>query len=108
MPEIPANAKKPADHKAKDDGPKDIVATVAGREWTVPAGALDDFELLDDLNALEQREDGTRLPSILRRLLGDQWRPAMDAIRDKETGRVSVEAGGEFVSTLLGALNPNS
>jgi hypothetical protein len=85
-----------------------VSAEVRGKTWVVPADALDDFELLDDLNALEQRADATRLPSVLRRLLGDQWRDAMDVLRDKDTGRVSVEAGAEFVMELMGALNPNS
>lgn len=108
MSTVPAGAKKPADHKPKKVEGEDIVATIAGKDWTVPADALDDFELLDDLNALEQRDDGTRLPSILRRLLGEQWREAMDSIRDEASGRVSIEAGGEFVKELMEALNPNS
>ena len=111
MPEIPDNAKSPSDRKPKKDKdaePTTVTATVAGKEWTVPVEALDDFELLDDFNELETRQDITRLPSILKRLLGDQWREAMDAIRDEKSGRVSIEAGGEFVTDLMGQINPNS
>ena len=105
---IPAGVKVPQDRKPKDEPkPETLTAAVKGREWSVPSDALDDFELLDDLNALEQRGDVTRLPSVLRRLLGEQWRDAMDVMRDETTGRVSVEAGSEFVMELMGALNPN-
>lgn len=106
---VPDGVKQPTDRKPKDEPkPETLTAHVRGRDWTVPADALDDFELLDDLNALEQRGDVTRLPSVLRRLLGDQWRDAMEALRDESTGRVTVEAGSEFVMALMGALNPNS
>ena len=112
MPEIPANAKKPADKKPKAEKveePTSVTATVAGKDWVVPLSALDDFELLDDFNVLESDGDPTRLPAILKRLLGDeQWRDALNAIRDKETGRVTIEAGGDFVTSLMGAINPNS
>ena len=106
---LPDGAKIPQDHKAKaTPAPETVSATVRGVEWTVPADALDDFELLDDLNALDQKNDVTRMPSVLRRLLGDQWREAMELLRDKDSGRVSVESGAEFVFELMGALNPNS
>lgn len=106
---VPDGAKVPQDHKGKaGSGPDTITATVRGVDFTVPRDALDDFELLDDLNALDQRGDATRLPSILRRLLGDQWRAAMDLLRDERTGRISIESGGQFVSELMEELNPNS
>ena len=106
---IPEGAKAPQDRKPKAESkPETLTGHVRGRDWTVLTEALDDFELLDDLNALEQKGDATRLPAVLRRLLGEQWRDAMDAMRNTETGRVSVEAGSEFVMDLMGALNPNS
>lgn len=104
---VPPNVKQPQDHKAKDT-PGVRTVEVRGRTWSVPLDALDDFELLDDLNALDQREDPTRLPAVLRRLLGDQWRQAMDVLRDEETKRVTVTAGAEFVFELMTALDPNS
>ena len=106
---LPDGVKVPQDRKPKDEPkPETLTAYVRGREWSVPADALDDFELLDDLNALEQKGDATRLPAVLRRLLGEQWRDAMDVMRNTETGRVSIEAGSEFVMDVMGALNPNS
>ena len=112
MPEIPANAKKPADKKPKAEKveePTTVTATVSGKEWVVPVEALDDFELLDDFNVLEADGDISRLPAILKRLLGDeQWRDALNTIRDEKTGRVSIEAGADFVNSLMGEINPNS
>ena len=107
MPDVPKNAKKPEDHKPKADKPKMIEVTVNGLDLTIDPDALDDFELLDDLNALDQDEDATRLPSLLRRLLGDQYRPAIDSLRG-ENGRVSVEAGMNFLQEVMEAINPNS
>lgn len=104
-------AKTPTDHAApKAEQAKDFVTVeVRGEKWNVGKEVLDDFELLDDLNALDQRDDATRMPSVLRRFLGDaQFVKAMDLLRDKKTGRVTVEAGSEFVWDLMGALNPNS
>lgn len=107
---IPPNAKQPQDHKPKaseDDTPKELHVTVRGLELTVMSDALDDFELLDDLNELEQNENPGRLPSILRRLVGDQWKTVVNHLRG-DNGRVSVEDGAEFVGEVLEALNPSS
>ena len=55
MPDVSKGAKTPADHKPKTAPESDVkTATAGGREWEVPAGALDDFELLDDLGQIEQ------------------------------------------------------
>lgn len=112
---IPDGVKQPTDHESKSDtrAPEFLVANVRGANWHVPIEALDDFELVDDLNRIDDGGDATRMPAVLRRLLPDvddvsQWRAAMDAIRDKDTGRVSVKDGAAFVGELLEALNPNS
>lgn len=105
---MPPSVKQPQDHQkafvADDDH---LTATVKGRDWRVPKAALDDFELLDDMSQLEQG-NASRLPSVLRRLIGEQWQDAMATVRDKATGRVTVEAGAGFVSELMESLNPNS
>lgn len=108
MTTVPANAKKPADHKAKAETGPDRTIKVRGVEFTVASDALDDFELLDDLSAMQEEEDGTRLPLILTRVVGkDQKKKAYDAIRG-ENGRVRVEDAAEFIGELLGELDPNS
>jgi hypothetical protein len=98
-----------------DEDGEPIKRVVPGREGTVHGitvqvadEALDDFELLDDLRSAQDDEDGTRLPSILRRLVGDDYRRVLNELRDPKTRRVSVEAGGRFVWDLFRALNPNS
>lgn len=105
---IPDGVKVPEDHKAKQQNGVRTVE-VRGKQWDIQEDVLDDFELLDDLNALDQRDDATRMPSVLRRLLGDaQWKQAMDLLRDPDTKRVGMKDGAEFVMELMGALNPNS
>lgn len=105
---VPASAKKPQDRKPKTDKDGNRTVTVHGVDLTVSGNALDDFELLDDLNALDEGKGG-KLPSVLRRLIGqEKYAEAMDALRDPETGRVSVEAGGKFVNDVIAAVAPNS
>lgn len=101
--------KQPQDRKPKQaDLPETMTATVRGTEWTVSVDALDDFELVDAFLQLQEGEDVTRLPFILRRLLGDQWKQAMDTLRSEDTGRVSIEDGAKFAGELMEALSPNS
>ena len=108
MPDVPKNAKKPTDHKPKvEDGPQVITATVRGIEVEVSADVLDDFELLDDLSRIDD-QDPSRMPSLLRRLAGDSYREVLDAARDEDTGKVTIEAGAALVGELFEAINPNS
>lgn len=98
-----------------DDDGKPIVRVVPGRQTTVhgitvqvPDEALDDFELLDDLRAAQDDDDGSRLPALLRRMVGEDYKRILNALRDPVTRRVTVEAGAQFVWDLFRALNPNS
>lgn len=102
MTTIPTGAKRPADRR-KPAATKTLTATAAGREWTVPAEALDDFELLDDLDEIETG-NAARLPRSLKRLLGEQYKDALDALRDQDSGKVGVEAGAEFFRELFESL----
>lgn len=109
----PAAAKKPADHQPKTVKPK-VVLIEGGREIThrgitvtVRDEAMDDFELLDDL--AEAGSNMVRMPSLLRRLIGnDGYQAVMDGLRDKDTGRVTLEAASTFVNDIFEAFNPNS
>lgn len=99
-------AKKKDNRKAAALG-EDLTIEFAGSEWTVAASALDDFELLEDLDALDSGNPA-RLPKVLRRMLGDdQYKRALDALRDGN-GRVSVEKGAEFFTAVMTQANPNS
>lgn len=100
-----AAPKKPQDHKpAKSTGTLSV--TVRGIALEVPEQVLDDFELVDDLTRMDDG-DATRLPVVLRRLAGEQYRELLDTARDG-TGHVSIQAGGELVAEVLEALDPNS
>lgn len=109
-----AEPKKPADHKAKVEKPK-VEKTDTGWKVTLRGITLDlakevfdDFELLDEIGAIEEGR-GNRLPALLRRLVGeDRFRDVMEALRDKKTNRVSVEDGAKFVNEIIEAISPNS
>lgn len=108
--------KKPQDHQEKIVKPK-VEAVEGGRKVTlkgvtvvVPDAALDDFELVEELGRVQfgKKEDSGRMPSILRRLVGDDgYSTVMDGLR-ADNGRVPVQAGFDFIKELFGALNPNS
>jgi hypothetical protein len=124
---IPAGVAAPADHKAKapakpaveqveveltnEDGSKRRIparrVSLRGIVVTVPEEALDDFEVLDDIRAGQDSQDASRLPALLRRLVGDSdYRRVIDGLRGPN-GRVSIEDGTTFVLDLFQALNPS-
>jgi len=110
-----SNPKKPQDHLPKQEKP--VVESVEGGKQvtlhgvvvTVPDEALDDFELLEDLGKIQADKKYTGLlPSILRRLVGDEgYETVMSGLRN-EKGRVPVQSGIDFILALFQALNPNS
>ncbi len=73
----------------------------------VADASLDDFELLDDLRAVDVDRNGSRLPALLRRLVGDDYPAVMDALRN-EGGRVRIQPASEWIRQLMEALDPNS
>lgn len=96
-----------ADGKPKTRKAKARRVALRGVVVTVPDEALDDFEVLDDMRALQDDEDASRMPALLRRLIGDDYKRVLNALRGSN-GRVSVEDGTTFVWELIKALNPNS
>lgn len=84
-----------------DDKPRPLTVTVAFE-------ALDDFELLDDLRAIDVDMNASRLPALLRRLVGDEYDDVMNALRNRETGRVQIAPAQVWIRRLMEALNPNS
>lgn len=75
---------------------------------TVPTDALNDFELLDEMRAIDVDRNAAMMPAVLRRLIGDDFRQVMDALRDPDTGRVTIDAATAWIRSLMEALNPNS
>jgi hypothetical protein len=74
---------------------------------TVQKESLDDFELLDDMYALEVNGNLSKLPAILRRFVGDDYQTVLNSLRN-DTGRVTIKVASQFVRDLIGALNPKS
>ena len=106
---VPEGVRRPQDHKQPKPEPDDsFMVEAAGRTWRIPRSAADDFELLDELAALDRDQDMIAMPGVLRRLIGDQWRDAMDAIRDPDTKRVTYEAAASLILDLVRGINPNS
>lgn len=108
--------KQPQDHKPKVEkitvkiGDREVPGqrvVVKGITLEIPDEALDDWELLEDIAALDEKQ-GHRLPSVLRRLVGDRYGEIIESLRSTETGRVSIEAGADFVKATMEALAPNS
>lgn len=112
MTDIPAGAKKPSDRKPKKEPGAGRTVDVQGLRLIIAEDALDDFELLDDLNLLDEGDANAalKLPRILRTFFGaDQYRTILDHLRGP-AGRVSIEAGIGFVGDTMAALreaNPN-
>jgi len=106
-------ARKPADHQEKQTEPK--VTKVAGGHRVEYLGAsavvrdeaLDDYEMLDELVRM-QNGDGTIVPSLLKRLLGDDYQAVLDGLRDPESKRVKLTEVTAFLMAVLGTINPNS
>lgn len=77
---------------------------------TILTAAFDDWELLELLSGLDTKDPRSiaSLPSLLRRALADgDTDRVMDALRSKDTGRVSIRVGVAFVMDLFKAVNPN-
>lgn len=113
-----STVKKPADRQGKKPTVKtvgdetrvtfpDLLVSGEPLTVTVPKDALDDFELLEDLNAIDVEKKASRLPAVLQRLVGDQYSDVLDALRG-DSGRVSITTAAEWIGELLGALDPNS
>lgn len=80
--------------------------SVQGVEVSISEDALDDFELLEDLAAM-QDGDGSRLPAVFRRLTGEDYKRILEELRG-DNGRVSVTAATEFITELFKAVAPNA
>lgn len=120
---------KPQDHKAKKPVVKDVDG---GKQVTFPsiyarssdgkiverdgnkvaltvmigAEALDDFELLDEMRQIDDG-NASRMPAMLERLVGGEYRSVLEALRDRESGRVKVSDVAAWIHSLFFAIAPN-
>lgn len=100
--------KKPQDHLQPKDKPKHVEVRGVGLDI--------DPKLFDDLDVIElvaDVNDGTPQGSLMivpliKRITGDRYQDVKEALRDPDTGRVPIDAVGEFVSELMKELAPNS
>lgn len=106
-PKGPKKGKKAAKVQKGLAQGKAIEVEVNGKAWTVSPSAVDDFELLEDLDAIDSGNVG-RIPKVLRRVLGsEQYPAALDSLRGKN-GVVSIDAAATFFYKIFEAINPNS
>ena len=111
-----AEKKKPQDHLEKVEKPSvntteaAWVITHKGITVMVEKDALNDFELLDDLAALQadEKANAFRMPGLLRRLAGDEgYKAITDGLRGAN-GRVPIPETVQFVFEMFQVINPNS
>ncbi|MBW3081966.1 hypothetical protein [Bifidobacterium phasiani] len=84
--------------------------TIDGITVDFDPAAVDDFELLADLNDVINGDANGRfkIADVIRRLLGDQYQTVIDELRDPETGRVPVSKVEHFLVELFRKALPNS
>lgn len=104
-------AKQPQDHKTPNNQPKTV--EVMGVTVTVGPAIFDDLDMVEYLYDLQnaQTGDGTGAFAIvpfLKKLCGPQYTAMKDALRDPDTGRVSIDKVSEFIAQLLEQVAPNS
>lgn len=109
------------DHKPKKKAPepKGVHVTVRGVELVIPAAAVDDFELMEDLVAAQDAEEsddpkeraqaGVLAFRVLKRLLPDsELSKLKEALRDEVTGRVPQSEMMSALIEIFEAADPNS
>lgn len=78
--------------------------TKSGFEFCIEEEVLDDYELLEDLCAIDEGETN-KIPKVAIRILGDeQVKRLKDHIRG-ENGRVSALKMGEAIGEILTGCN---
>ena len=102
---------KPQDHKQPKDKPRRI--EVMGATLTIDPSILDDLDMVEYLYDLQNAQEGDgsgafAIVPFLKKLCGDQYTAMKDALRDPDTGRVSIDKVSEFIAQLLEQVAPNS
>lgn len=104
MPDIPANAKKPADRKAKAEA-KDEPFKIHYEKDDKSLDVEIDREVGNDYEIMEWLADGEDNPAmiakVMRALLGREQHDKMkNFFRDEQTGRVDPDGVMEFFNTV--------
>lgn len=104
-------AKQPQDHKTPKNRPKTV--EVMGVTLAVGPAIFDDLDMVEYLYDLQNAQEGDgsgafAIVPFLKKLCGDQYTAMKDALRDPDTGRVSIDKVSEFIAQLLEQVAPNS
>lgn len=104
-------AKQPQDHKTPKNQPKTV--EVMGVTVTVGPAIFNDLDMVEYLYDLQTAQSGNgtgafAIVPFLKKLCGPQYTAMKDALRDPDTGRVSIDKVSEFIAQLLEQVAPNS
>ena len=103
-------AKQPQDRKTPKNQPKTVEAM--GVTLAVSPAIFDDLDMVEylyDLQHADENAEGSfSIVPLLKKLTGTAYPKVKTALRDPETGRVSMEAVGRFVTRLMKEADPNS
>lgn len=104
-------AKQPQDHKTPKNQPRTV--EVMGVTLAVSPAIFDDLDMVEYLYDLQTAQSGNgsgafAIVPFLKKLCGPQYTAMKDALRDPDTGRVSIDKVSEFIAQLLEQLAPNS
>lgn len=98
MPEIPDGAKRPEDHKSAQaealDPNAPIVFTYDDVDYEIDPDFRDDLEIIEDL------QEGRELSAVQRILGAEQWRAWKEANRGAN-GRVKATVAQPFLEQLF-------
>lgn len=104
--------KQPQDHKPPEKKKQEepTIVTVNGVNIPVDGSKMDDLEFVEavyDLDADPER-NSLEIVQFLRKLFGDQYKTFKNALRDKETGAVTISSVTDALTDVFNQLNPNS
>ena len=66
------------------------------------------LEIQPDARQRRQGAGAFAIVPFLKKLCGDQYTAMKDALRDPDTGRVSIDKVSDFIAQLLEQVAPNS
>lgn len=104
-------ARQPQDRKTPKNQPRTV--EVMGVTLAVGPAIFDDLDMVEYLYDLQNAQEGDgsgafAIVPFLKKLCGDQYTAMKDALRDPDTGRVSIDKVSEFIAQLLEQVAPNS
>lgn len=92
--------------------PKDepTIMSIRGIEITIDPQVFDDWKVLELLALIDPPDDTEAKPFavVVKRILGKQYQYVMNALENKETGRISPEEMTDFVKKIMEGASPNS